>query len=140
MEFHGKGLLSRVSRVATAVRAAQLHTEVDENRKIAMLSASGETVGQFWTAVPNSRRDLFENLWFRTSLRQRLHLSMTSSGLLCQLRKAERGDELCLQELTEKHVYCCQAGTARFRPHRSVIISLADTLRSLGAYVDIERY
>ena len=29
---------------------------------------------------------------------------------------------------------------ARFRPHRNVLITLADALRDLGAYVDIERY
>ena len=140
MEFHGKRLLSRASRVAAAVQAAQIQTELEGSSKIAILSASGASVWKFWTAVPISKRDLFENLWFRTALRQRLHLSITSGGLLCLLRKAERGDELCLQELPEKHVYCYQASIARFRPHRSIIMSLADTLRSLGAYVYIERY
>ena len=140
-EYLGKGLLSRVSRVVAATQAAQLHAEVTDNsHRIALLSASGESVGQFWSSVPCSRREAFENLWFRTSLRQRLNLTFNSSGHLCQLRKAERGEELCLKELTTEHVYCCQTGTSRFRPHRSLIISLADALRNLGAYVDVERY
>jgi hypothetical protein len=141
LETHGKGLLSRVSRVVAAVQAVRLHAAItDERRKIALLSASGELVGQFSTAAPTSRREAFENLWFRTSLRQRLHLSITSSGQLCQLRKAERGDERCLQELNEKHVYCCQTGLARFRPHTNLIHTLSDALRNLGAHVDVERY
>ena len=102
-EFHGKGLLSRVSRVLAAVQAAKLHEGLDdESRQIAILSASGESVGQFWTHSPVCRREAFENLWFRTSLRQRLHLSITSSGQSCQLRKADCGEELCLEELTER--------------------------------------
>ena len=45
-EFHGKGLLSRVSRVLAAVQAAKLHEGLDdESRQIAILSASGESVG-----------------------------------------------------------------------------------------------
>ena len=43
--FHGKGVLSRVLRVQAAVRAARLHAQADESRQIAMLSASGESVG-----------------------------------------------------------------------------------------------
>ena len=129
-----------MTRVLAAVQAAKLHERADGSRQIAILSASGESVGQFWTHVPTCRRDIFENLWFRTSLRQRLHLSITPSGHRCQLRKADRGEELCLEELTERHVYCCQTGLARFRPHRNVLVSLADAVRDLGAHVDIERY
>lgn len=138
--FHGTGLLSRVSRVLAAVRAARLHAAAESPHQIALLLASGETVGQFWSHTPVHRREAFENLWFRTSLRQRLNVSITSSGLRCQLCKAERSQEHCLEELTERHVYCCQTGMARFRPHRNVLITLADALRDLGAYVDIERY
>ena len=47
---------------------------------------------------------------------------------------------LGLEELTERHVYCCQTSMARFRPHRNVLVTLADTIRSLGAHVDMERY
>ena len=86
------------------------------------------------------KRLFFENLWFRTSLRQRLHFSITSSGQKCQLRKAERSEELCLEDLTERHVYCCQTGMSRFRPHRSVLVTLAAALRDLGAHIDMERY
>jgi hypothetical protein len=127
--------------VTSATQAARLHAGVsEESRQIALLAASGESVGQFWTHAPTCRREAFENLWFRTSLRQRLHLSITSRGHLCQLRKAERGDERCLKELSERHVYCCQTGLARFRPHRHVLVTLADVLRGLGAHVDMERY
>eukprot|EP00973_Karenia_brevis_P033803 4664184-Karenia_brevis.AAC.1 len=105
-----------------------------------MLSGSGESVGQFWSAAPNSKADAFDNLWFRTSLQQRLHLCNPSSGQFCQLRKAERGDERCLEPLTVEHVHNCQSGVSRFRPHRSLIIKLADVLRDMKAYVDVERY
>ena len=139
--FHGSGLLSRVSRVAAAVQAAQLYTrQVCDSRKTALLSASGESVGQFWTHIPAHRNDIFENLWFRSSLRQRLHLAIISSGQRCQLRQAERREELCLEELTERHLYCCQSGMARFRPHKNLVVTLASALRDLGAFVDVERY
>ena len=67
-------------------------------------------------------------------------MSIISSGQLCQLRKAERGEELCLQALDERHSYCCQTGLAKFRPHKSLIAALSDSLRGMGAHVDIERH
>ena len=136
VDFHGRGLQARICRVAAAVRAADLHTGTgDASKKRALLSASGPSVGQFWVTAPTSQHEAFENLWFRTSLRQRLHLCTFSSGRLCQLRRTERGDELCLKKLSLEHVYCCPSGVARFRPHRHLSMALAHALRDLGAFV-----
>ena len=96
-------------------------------------------VGQFWTHAPNSKCEAFENLWFSTALRQRLHIHSTASGQRCQLRRAEKSGELCLQELSLEHVHSCQTGAGRMRPHRNALLALTDELRVMGAYADVER-
>lgn len=37
------------------------------------------------------------------------------------------------------HFHLCQVGTARFRPHRAVLVRLAKLFKAAGAHVDIER-
>ena len=57
---------------------------------------------------------------------------------LCQVRRAERKEELCLEPLDKIHSFNCQAGASRFRPHRTVLMELAEILRRAGAFVDVE--
>ena len=56
------------------------------------------------------------------------------------MRRAEKAPEQCLEPLSQEHPYNCQAGCARFRPHRHVLITWADCLREKGVFVDVERF
>ena len=109
-------------------------------QKSYLLSSSGSGSGQFWSAVPRSNKDVFENAWFRTALLQRLHIFDVPTSALCQVRRAEAKEELCLEPLCKTHPYNCCAGPSRFRPHRAVISELAILMRNAGAHVDVERY
>jgi hypothetical protein len=137
---HGKGLQSRLMRVLSAVRATWLHSVSDDGQRRAMLSSGGNGAGQFWSAVPRSNKEVFENAWFRVALLQRLHIFDFPTSAVCQVRRAEAKEELCLEPLGKLHPYNCRAGPSRFRPHRALISEMAIILRSAGAHVDVERY
>ena len=66
-------------------------------------------------------------------------------GLLCSMPKSDAlndvDGEKCNAPIDARglHLYNCQVGTARFRPHRAILIRLAKLLKASGAHVDIER-
>lgn len=136
----GRGLQSRIMRVLSAVWASWLHARCDDGQRREMLSAGGIGSGQFWSAIPKSNKDVFENAWFRAAFLQRLHLLDFPTSAVCQVRRAATKEELCLEPLCQEHLYNCRAGPSRFRPHRALISELAALLRRAGAHVDVERY
>ena len=75
-EFHGRGFLARMSRVATAAQAAQLFANISvDSQRCAVLSASGDGMGQLGGGTHHQGRGLQEPL---------LSYSTASTALLVQ--------------------------------------------------------
>ena len=99
------------------------------------LSGSGVRVGQFGIRVSASRGEAFEDLCFRQLFGRGCASTVPPAGSAASCG-VPKSDELCLDVLTAEHAHSCQTGAGRMRPHRNVLLALADELRLMGGYVE----
>lgn len=118
---------SRIQKGVDSLNAVHVHEALDSVGQTAVLSAGGLGVGKFWTHIPTQRSDCVDNACFRLMMLIRLDALRLPEGLLCSMPKSD-ADESCDKEWCTApvgsrglHLYNCQVGGSRFRPHRAVL-------------------